>query len=120
TDLRRKASGPTQNCRDADTPLEQLGFPTHERPSSREALTAVVASEHNNGVFKKAFVLEALDHATDSLIQGLDDFSVRLKTAAVIVRQAGKLRRYLFITGCFPWPVRRSEVQGQHEWIVYV
>ena len=113
----RQASGPGHDRRNSQTTLEQLCLPAGERPGVGESLAAVVAGEDDDRVVREAMHPERLDHAADLHVHCLDHPLIGLLRPAVIVPQVRRSepRRLGLISGRFPRPVRRVEMQAQQE-----
>mmetsp|Transcript_67487 Transcript_67487/g.186944 ORF Transcript_67487/g.186944 Transcript_67487/m.186944 type:complete len:527 (-) Transcript_67487:101-1681(-) len=109
------ARGPAQQRGHADAAFQQLALLATEGPDIGEALAAVVAGEHDDGVLRQALGLQRGQHAAHGSIQRGDDLAVLLQVAAVGVVEVLELARHRFVAWALPRPVRRGEVQAQQE-----
>ena len=99
-----------------DAPLGQVHLATHQWPVVGEALTAVVAGEHDQRVVQLVQPPECVHQLANALVHVADHGVVGVDVATVQVKQVvlDLLGHGLVLTG-FPRPVRGGVVQAEQE-----
>jgi hypothetical protein len=112
----RDDSGPLRHPGHTDTAFGEVHLAADQRPVVAEALTAVVAGEHHQGVVELAGVAQRLQHPADALVHVVDHAAVLVDVAAVQVEQvAAHLGGQGLVVARFPGPVGGGVVQAEQE-----
>ena len=96
--------------------LGQVHLAAHQRPVVGEALAAVVAGEHQQGVVGQTEPLQRGQHPANAFVHVVDHPLVGVDVAAIEVHDAiAQCCGQAFVVARLPGPVRRGVVQAQKQ-----